>query len=98
MGRATWRVLPPSPLQVEEPPICDGSWSSLHGRPVWQWLLRSAHTEEGCLGDSQQAAQHRTSLPHSGCLEQESNHATGHAKNTVEMAAAQQLATHPGPV
>lgn len=34
---------------------------------------------------------------HSGCLEQESSQATGHTKNTVQMAAAWQLATHPGP-
>lgn len=84
-------------------PIFDGSWSSLclYGSPVWQWLLGSAQTERGCPGNSQQAAQCETSLPLFAPLrvsEQESSHAMGDTKNTVQMVATQQLAMYRGPV
>lgn len=40
----------------------------------------SAGTKRGCHGSSQQAAQHETSLPLAGCLEQNRSHAMGHTK------------------
>lgn len=74
-------------------PSCLGLQSSL----VWQQLLGSAQTRQGCLGDSQQPLSMTLLCPSPGVWNK-SSHATGHTKNTLQMVATEQLAMYPGPV
>lgn len=91
-------VLPPSLLQVEEP---SSIWWFLVF-PVSPWWPSVAMAVRVCSDPARLprwfTAQSGTSLPFSGCPEQESSHAMGHPKNAVQMAATQQLATHPASV
>lgn len=75
--------------------------------PGLPWVSTVARCGSGCRGllrpseaarATHRAAQRQTSLPLSGCLEQESSRATGHTENTAQMVATQQLGTYPGPV
>lgn len=91
-------VLPPSPLQVEE--LSSIWWFLVF--PVSPWWPSVAMAVRVCSDPARLprwfTAQSGTSLPFSGCPEQESSHAMGHPKNAVQMVATQQLAMHPASV